>query len=387
MTHSAGARKRGLALPAALYNVGMASLPRRFAAAALVFSLAAAIGLSGQAETPPFAALVARLSEPPGYFDTDNLISNEKSYLQVVPALREAGLTGGAYVGVGPDQNFSYIAQVRPAIAFIVDIRRDNLLLHLLFKAVFQLSTTRAGYLSLLLGRPVPGDTDEWRQADIERLVAHAEGAPLPPSAIAALRARVDATVAAFRVPLTAEDVATIGRFHRTFIERGLSLKFESTGRTPRAYYPTYRELLLETDRTGRRWSFLASEDGFQFVRSLQRRDLVVPVTGNLAGPSALARIGVLMRERGDRLSAIYTSNVEFYLSRGDGFDRFIGNLSRLPRSDKSLIIRSIFPGGSGPVAAAPGYFSASVVQRVDDLMEGVASGRFRSYRDVVRDR
>jgi hypothetical protein len=93
------------------------------------------------------------------------------------------------------------------------------------------------------------------------------------------------------------------------------------------------------------------------------------------------------MKERGVRLSAIYTSNVEFYLSRGDGFDRFIGNLSRLPRSDRSLVIRSIFPGGFGSVEAAPGYYSASVVQRVDDLLRGFASGRFRSYGDLVRDR
>jgi hypothetical protein len=365
----------------------MAPLQRRFAVAALVLSLAAAIGLSGR-ETPstPFAALVARLSEPPGYFDTDNLISNEKSYLQVVPALREAGLRGGVYVGVGPDQNFSYIAHAKPALAYIIDIRRDNLLLHLLFKALFQLSSSRAGYLSLMFGRPVPIDTDEWKRADIERLVAHAESAPLSPSAIASLRARVDAVIAAFGVPLSAEDVATIGRFHRTFIDRGVSLRFESTGRAARSYYPTYRELLLETDRAGRRWNFLASEDDFQFVRSLQQRDLVVPVTGDLAGPSALARIGVLMKERGDWLAAIYTSNVEFYISRGSGFDRFIQNLSSLPHSDKSLVIRSIFPGGFGPVAVAPGYYSSSVVQSVDDLLQGVASGRIRSYRDLVRE-
>jgi hypothetical protein len=365
----------------------MAPLQRRFRAAVLVLSLAAAVGLSGERAPSAFAALVARLSEPPGFFDSDNLVSNEKSYLQVVPALRDASLNGGAYVGVGPDQNFSYIAQARPAIAFIVDIRRDNLLLHLLFKALFQLSQTRADYLSLLFGRTVPHDADEWKRADIDRLVAHAEGAPLPPPAIASLRARVDATIAGFGIPLTAGEIATIGRFHQTFIERGVSLQFESAGRGARAYYPTYRELLLETDRAGRRWSFLASEDDFQFVRSLQRRDLVVPVTGDLAGPSALARIGDVMRERGYRLSAIYTSNVEFYLSRGGGFERFIGNLSRLPRSDKSLVIRAVFPSGYGPVAAAPGYHSASAVQRVEDLLQGVASGRFRSYGDLLRDR
>ena len=78
-----------------------------------------------------FAAQVEAFSEPGGYFDTDNLISNERSYLQVLPDLERPGVHGGAYVGVGPDQNFSYIARIRPPIAFIVDIRRDNLLLHL----------------------------------------------------------------------------------------------------------------------------------------------------------------------------------------------------------------------------------------------------------------
>src|SRR4029453_4486993 len=66
-----------------------------------------------------FAAQVAGLSEAGGYFDTDNLISNESSYLQVIPELQRKGVHGGAYIGVGPDQNFTYIAEVRPTIAFI----------------------------------------------------------------------------------------------------------------------------------------------------------------------------------------------------------------------------------------------------------------------------
>src|SRR3989442_2839045 len=80
-------------------------------------------------DAPGFAAQIASLSERGGYFDTDNLISNESSYLQVLPELRRRNVHGGAYLGVGPDQNFTYIAQVRPAAAVIVDIQRDNLLL------------------------------------------------------------------------------------------------------------------------------------------------------------------------------------------------------------------------------------------------------------------
>lgn len=48
-----------------------------------------------------FATLVERLSEPGGFFDTDNLISNEGGYLKVMDALDALGLRGGAYVGVG----------------------------------------------------------------------------------------------------------------------------------------------------------------------------------------------------------------------------------------------------------------------------------------------
>src|SRR6185312_13859069 len=109
-----------------------------------------------------FAKLVQRLSEPGGYFDSDNLISNETSYLHVLDGMRRLKVQGGAYIGVGPDQNFSYIAAVRPEIAFMIDIRRDNLLEHLMFKALFGMSRNRIEYLCLLFGKPVPRDADRW---------------------------------------------------------------------------------------------------------------------------------------------------------------------------------------------------------------------------------
>src|SRR5215510_12020703 len=133
---------------------------------ALVLLLVSAGLLGGPAgarrlpqSSSPFAAQIASLSEPPGYFDTDNLISNERSYLQVLPDLRKRNVRGGAYIGV------------RPAVAFIIDVRRDNLLLHLLFKALFSMSRTRVEYLALLLGRPVPADVESFRTAAVDRLV------------------------------------------------------------------------------------------------------------------------------------------------------------------------------------------------------------------------
>ncbi|MEO8257848.1 MAG: hypothetical protein ABI868_10935 [Acidobacteriota bacterium] len=314
-----------------------------------------------QPAAPSFASRVERLSEEGGDFDTDNLISNERSYLEVIPALKAAGVSGGAYIGVGPDQNFSYIAQIRPAVAFIVDIRRDNLLLHLLFKALFTSAPTRVEYVSLLTGRPVPEGADTWRDASLERIVAYIDKARPVPEAGPGLDRRVHDIIAGFGVPLTATDFATIQRFHHTFIEAGLSLKFESRGRAPRSAYPTLRDLVLATDRTGRSWNYLASEAGFQFLRSLQTRDLVIPVVGDLGGEHALAAIADVMAARGDRLSALYISNVESYLY-GNKPSQFVKNVTRLPRDAHSVIIRSIFAASisSSEVEPAGQFLSAN---------------------------
>ena len=87
------------------------------------------------------------------------------------------------------------------------------------------------------------------------------------------------------------------------------------------------------------------------------------------------------MTARGERLSAFYASNVEFYLF-GDGkFPSFVDNLKRLPHSDRSVIIRSVF-GGLGQ--SAPGYYSSSLVQPVDELLQGYAAGRFRGYPELT---
>jgi hypothetical protein len=326
-----------------------------------------------------FAAQVASLSEPAGYFDTDNLISNERSYLDVVPDLRKRGVKGGAYVGVGPDQNFSYVAAIRPEVVFIVDVRRDNLLLHLLFKSLFTLARTRVEYLAMLLGRPVPAGADNWRDASLDKVVSHVDAAALDARAVMVLRTRVDEAITKTGLPLSREDLATIDRFHRRFIEAGVELRFQSTGRPPQSHYPTYRDLLLATDALGERSNYLASEESFQFLKSLQQRDLVIPVVGDLSGPRALAAIGALLRERGQRLSALYASNVEFYLF-GDGrFDRFVGNLGGMPRAEHGVIIRSVF----GRYARYGGG-SSSHLQSVNELIAGFAKGHFRGYGELI---
>ena len=313
--------------------------------------------------TERFAALVERISEPGGYFDTDNLISNETGYLNVMDALERLGVQGGAYVGVGPDQNFSYLAVLRPEIVFMTDVRRDNMLHHLLLKALMSRAPTRIEFLAGLHGVEPPPDAASWRDRSIDDIVELA------------------ATIDGYGVPLSEEDHATIRRFHRTFVGAGMSLRFTSLGRAPRPYYPTYRQLVLETDVDGDQASYLARHESYDTVRRLQLANRIVPVVGDMSGPSALRAMGEVMRELGLELSAFYTSNVEFYLWQNRTFDRWIANLASLPISDEAVVIRSYFPNfGGGHPSAVPGYYSTQTLQPVSTLLDA----SFDSYWDVV---
>jgi len=324
---------------------------QRHAAAFAICIVAILGGAVARVQSPgTFAAQIADLSEPGGYFDTDNLMSNERSYLRVLPELARRNVHGGAYVGVGPDQNFSYIADIRPSIAFIIDVRRDNLLLHLLFKALFVQARTRVEYLALLFGRTAPANVEQWRDAPIEQIARYVEQQPSA-RPLDSLRGRIDATVKSFGVPLSAADVATIDSFHRRFIDAGLELRFQSAGRPPQMYYPTYGDLLVETDGEGHQRNYLASEESFQFVKRLETRDRIIPVVGNLAGPSAMNAVARALAARHEQLSAFYASNVEFYLERQGTYERFAANLARMPRTPNSVIIRSIFGRGGGSLS------------------------------------
>ena len=139
------------------------SRPIRAAAIALVFMCGVPIGarpaaVAAGAAAPQaavstlperltdeeFWSLVTDISEPDGYFRiVDNFTSNEPEVARIFTMLRDKGVAGGVYIGVGPEQNLTYIAAIRPAMAFVVDIRRQAVMQHLLFKAVFELAADR----------------------------------------------------------------------------------------------------------------------------------------------------------------------------------------------------------------------------------------------------
>jgi hypothetical protein len=332
-----------------------------------------------------FGRLIDKLSEPAGYFDTDNLISNEASYLHVVGRIRELNTRDGAYIGVGPDQNFSYIAHIRPQIAFIIDIRRDNLLQHLWFKALFELADNRVQFLALMFGKPL-SDKRRWGEANLEEVIDYIDATPSRLDVIDANRKAIHTALQGFGIALSENDLHVIERIHSSFLAAGLDLRFTSHNRPPRAYYPTYRQLLLERDLTGQARSYLADERSFRIVKRLQEQDRIIPVVGDLAGSHAVQAIGQHLAEQGWIVSAFYTSNVEFYLMRNGTFDRFAENVQHLPYDNESLIIRSYFGGWyrRQHPQAVPGYFSTQLLHPLGGLLSALDDGGYVSYFDLV---
>lgn len=367
---------------------------RHSARLVMALLLTSIVGATGcDAQTPrraavgvdtSLAATVARLSEPGGFFDSDNLISNETSYLHVVPRLQQLGVRGGAYVGVGPDQNYSYIATIRPVVAYIIDVRRDNMLQHLTYKALFARSLNRVEYLSRWLGRPVPRNSAQWSQRSIDDILTYVDTVTVDDVGAARERREVLLLIEGYGIPLTAADRATLNRYLATFASQSLNLRFESIGRGNAAQYPTLRRIILETDGTEKRVGYLVNETDWQFVKQMHADNRIIPVVGDLGGTRAMRALGDEMRQRNVKLTAFYTSNAEQYVWSDGGFGRLAESVLQWPADSVAVIIRSIFNRGGSHPMAVPGHRSAQTLQRVSDFRRRWTRGEIRTYWDLV---
>jgi len=380
----------GFAAPRRTFYTGTRWFHRR--AARPVLALLLAVGL-WSASSPlaqasknheHFIQLINQLSEPGGFFDSDNLISNETSYLHVLGKMREIGVQGGVYIGVGPDQNFSYIAKIRPNMVFIVDIRRDNLLQQLMFKSLFSRARNRIEYLCLLFGKPYPKNKG-WEQRSLKELIDYIDNTSSNQKLFDKTLAEVGRDAKHYDRDLTSNDLEVIARVQRAFFGAGLDIRYSTHFRPPRSIYPTFRELLLAEDLSGKVGNYLGAEDDFHFIKKLEEQDLVIPLVGDLSGPRALKAVGAYIESVKQHVSAFYVSNVEFYLSREGTFGKFADNLKSLPIDDRSVIIRSYFNFYAPPhPQSIPGHFSTQLLEKIGDLIQQCDSGGCESYSEIV---
>jgi hypothetical protein len=333
-----------------------------------------------------FARLVQDMSESNGYFSSDVFISNEISYLAIVEKLRELGAAGGAYIGVGPEQNFTYIAKVRPQIAFIVDIRRQAVIQHLMYKAIFQMSDDRARFLSCLLSKPPAGDKPPGREATAQQLTEYYAAIPASTEAYGANLARIAKTIREdFRFPLSERDQSSLEYVYGAFRTEGLQISSRAGsagGRYPSRRFPVLRDIIEQTDPAGRPGNFLASEQDYVFVRDLQRRNRVIPLVGDFAGSKTLKAVGAYLSKNSYSVTAFYTSNVEQYLFQNGVFAAFAGNVKALPIAPDSLFIRAVMR--QPPAVQVPGGRSATLLQKIAVFLKDFDDGIYTDYYRLV---
>jgi hypothetical protein len=335
----------------ACYTYRVATTRRRFvislplmAVASLVLSSTLAVSAAGKLPArltdAEFWTLIADLSEPNGTFRSDNLLSNEARFQFILPELADVIKPGGAYMGVGPEQNFTYIAAVKPAIAFIVDVRRGNLDLHLMYKALFELSADRADFVSRLFSRKRPAGLRPGSSA-AQIFSAYLEIDPSDELYERTLKDIHRQLVTKHGFALTGDDVTRIEHVFNAFFRFGPAIQYSSNEGLGSTYQPTYVDLMLATDINGRPRGYLTSEQAFAYVKDLESRNLVVPVVGNFAGPKAIRAVGSFLKQRESTVAVFYLSNVEQYLRLQRSWNTFCANVAALPLDDESTFVRA----------------------------------------------
>jgi len=334
-----------------------------------------------------FWQMVTDFSEEGGYFRSDNFLSNESSFQGLIPRLRQAVPPGGVYLGVGPEQNFTYIAALRPKISFIFDIRRQNMLEHLLYKALFEISADRAEFLSRLFGRRAPRNLTASVAVD-SLLLPFMTAVPDSGLFRNTLAAARDLLVRRHGFTLSVDDLEKIAYVYGAFFTAGPDLNYSfSPGYGPvngvrisERRMPSYAELMTAADSTGVHWSYLASEDNFRFVKQLEEDNLIVPLVGNFAGDKAIRAVGRYLRTHGATVSAFYASNVEQYLfQQDDEWKRYYDNMATLPIETSSNFIRWVSR------RSTPGPSRVTMLGPIAELLTAYSAGRVHTYEDVIQ--
>jgi hypothetical protein len=325
----------------ALSPLGQAPVVTRASSAA-----APAAALPVRLADRDFWRLSTQWSEPNGFFRSENLTSNELLFQHVLTDLVARTRPGDVYLGVGPEQNYTYIAAVRPSMAVIFDIRRGNLQLQLMYKALFELAADRVDFVSMLFAKPRPSGLGP-KSTVVDIFSAFARSPRNEALYTQTLRAIKNHLTKTHALPLPAEDLDGIEYVYHAFYWSGFAVRAS----------PTYADLMTETDDAGAYKSYLASEERFSVMKNLESKNLVIPVVGDFGGPTAIRAVGAYLKAHGATVSTFYLSNVEQYLEQDRKWTLFCRNVASLPLDRSSTFIRST-NRGRGFGGFGPGFVS-----------------------------
>lgn len=201
-----------------------------------------------------------------------------------------AGL-GGAYVGVGSDQNYTMIAAARSELVFLLDIDRRVVDLHRIYGVLI----TASEDAEALLARFTPE--------------GEAESLQLLEAAFA--------------------DLSASERRRLTTAYRG-----------SRETVLRHLRLVIRRSRGGEPTGWLSSPVMYEHIRALWTSGRVRPMGGDLTGPNALQTVGRVAADLGAPVRVVYFSNAEEYFKYSPAFT---ANVLALRGDERSVVLRTIY--------------------------------------------
>jgi hypothetical protein len=143
------------------------------------------------------------------------------------------------------------------------------------------------------------------------------------------------------RFALSDDDEKRIREMYLMFVGEGVT-RFRFSQESP-----GYTRLMIATDANGRNWSYLASQENYDRVRTMHQKNLIVPLVGDFAGPKAVRMAGQYLRDHGAVVNVFYISNVEDYIHPQalqrvpqSVWDAYAANIASLPTDSSSLFVR-----------------------------------------------
>jgi hypothetical protein len=333
-----------------------------------------------------FWRMIVEFSEPGGTYPYENFVSNELQYQDVVPALKATTKPGGVYIGVGPEQNFTYAAVLQSKLAFVIDIRRQNMLELLMYKALFEMSPNRADFVSNLFSRVRPEGLDT--KTTPAALFAAYQNAKTDADLYAKNLQAIKASMTKHGYSLSSEDLGNIEKVYQVFMRGGPGIDYVFSSATPPGLGrpPTYAQVMNMTDITGRNSSFLANEENYLYVREMQRKNLIVPLVGDFAGPAVIRNVARYLTDRKATVAVFYISNVETYLDETQK-QAFYANVTALPVDSSSMLIRHILGNPARGLSWwRPGMTNVSTVAPMSEFINAFKSGRRPTFQEIVRE-
>lgn len=346
-------------------------------------SYKAADSLPHEISDDAYWKMISDYSEDSGSFRFE-FMSNELQFQYVIPRLKENRKPGGVYVGVGPEQNFTYIAALQPKVAFICDIRRQNMIEHLIYKAIFEMSSDRVDFLTRLFSRKPAQGLNEKSSAK-QLFQAFRTAVPDPDMYRENLQAVKNRLLNQHRFQLSHTDQESIDFIYKIFFDTENVFGYSAS--IFGGFGATYAELMAATDEQGQARSYLATEENFKTVRDLERRNLIIPVVGDFAGSKTLRSISRYLKDHGATLTAFYTSNVEQYLfEQGDDWKHFLANIASFPMDPYSTFIRSShYSFGDQPRGQFNRGRFIQLLSPMPEVVKAFNSGQLTSYEDLIR--